>query len=104
MLALWDECDVLMTPALARTAIAAEGGFRKPAPIAFDVTGRFTPWTPAFNVTGQPGVTIPAGMGSDRLPLSVQLVGRLGGEETLYALAAQLEAARPWADRRPRIS
>jgi amidase len=104
MLALWDEVDVLMTPALSQTAIAAEGGFRKPAPIAFNVAGRFTPWTPAFNVTGQPGVTVPAGMGSDRLPLGVQLVGRLGGEATLYALAAQLEAARPWADRRPRIS
>jgi amidase len=104
MLALWNEFDVLMTPALARTAIAAEGGFRKPTPLAFDVAGRFTPWTPPFNVTGQPGVTIPAGMGSDRLPLSVQLVGRLGGEATLYALAAQLEAARPWAERRPRIS
>ncbi len=104
MLAMWDEFDVLMTPALTQTAIAAEGGFRKPTPIAFNVAGRFTPWTPTFNVTGQPGVTIPAGMGSDRLPLSVQFVGRLGAEETLYALAAQLEAARPWGDRRPRIS
>jgi amidase len=104
MLALWNEFDVLMTPALAKTAIAAEGGFRKPGPIAFDVAGRFTPLTPAFNVTGQPAIAVPAGMGSDRLPLSVQLVGGLGDEETLYAVAAQLEAARPWADRRPRFS
>ena len=49
-------------------------------------------------------MTVPAGLGSDGLPLSVQLVGRPNAEATLYALAAQLEAARPWADRRPAIS
>jgi len=104
MLKLWEEFDVLVTPALSRTAIAAEGEFRKPTPIAFNTAGNFTPWTPPFNVTGQPGVTVPAGLGSDGLPLSVQLVGRPNAEATLYALAAQLEAARPWADRRPAIS
>ena len=101
---LWDEFDVLLTPGLARTAIAAEGGWNKPALIAFDKASRFTPWTPIFNLTGQPAVTIPAGIGSDGLPLSVQLVGRRGGEETLYSLAAQIEAAQPWADKRPPLS
>jgi amidase len=104
MLKLWDNFEVLMTPGLARTAIAAEGGFRKPTPIAFNVAGSFTPWTPPFNVTGQPAVTIPAGIGSDGLPLSVQLVGRPNAEATLYALTGQIEKARPWADRRPPIS
>jgi len=104
ILGLWADHDVLLTPALAKTAIAAEGEFRKPTPIAFNTAGNFTPWTPPFNVTGQPGVTVPAGLGSDGLPLSVQLVGRPNAEATLYALAAQLEAARPWADRRPAIS
>jgi amidase len=101
ILRLWDEVDVLLTPGLARTAIAAEGGFGKPMPIAFDRAARFTPWTPVFNLTGQPGVAIPAGFGSDRMPLSVQLVGRPGEEATLYSLAAQVEAARPWAQERP---
>ncbi len=104
MLKLWDDFDVLVTPGLSRTAIAAEGGFRKPTPIAFNIAGNFTPWTPPFNVTGQPGVAVPAGLGSDGLPLSVQLVGRPNDEATLYALAAQLEAARPWDDWRPPIS
>jgi amidase len=104
MLSLWNQFDVLMTPVLSRTALGAEGGFRKSTPIAFNAAGSFVPWTPPFNVTGQPGLAIPAGIGSDRLPLSIQLVGRLGAEETLYALGAQLEAARPWADRRPPIS
>jgi amidase len=104
MLELWDQFDVLMTPALSRSAIAAEGAFRKPALIAFNVSGSFTPWTPPFNLTGQPGVAIPAGVGSDGLPLSVQFVGRPNAEATLYALAAQIEHARPWAERRPPIS
>jgi amidase len=101
IMALWDEVDVLLTPGLARTAIVAEGGFRKPAPVAFDRAARFTPWTPMFNLTGQPALAIPAGFGADRLPLSVQLVGRPGEEATLYSLAAQIEAARPWAQERP---
>jgi amidase len=104
ILRLWNEVDVLMTPGLATTAIAAEGGYGKAAPLAIDRAGRFTPFTPIFNLTGQPAVTIPAGMGTDGLPLSVQLVGRPGAEDTLYALAGQIETARPWAQRRPPIS
>ncbi len=101
---LWDEVDVLMTPGLATTAIGAEGGFGRPAPVAIDKAGRFTPFTAPFNVTGQPAVTLPAGMGTDALPLSVQFVGRLGAEDVLYSLAGQIEAAAPWADRRPPVS
>ena len=102
--ALWDEFDVLMTPALAKTAIAAEGGYGRPAPLAVDIAGRFTPFTPLFNLTGQPAVSVPAGLGSDGLPLAVQLVGRVGAEDTLYSLAGQIEAAAPWAQRRPTVS
>jgi amidase len=104
ILALWDEVDVLLTPALSRTALPADGGFGKPAPLAFNLGASFTPFTPVINLTGQPAIAVPAGVGSDGLPLSVQLVGRPGGEETLFALAAQIEAARPLADRRPPIS
>jgi amidase len=104
MLALWQEVDVLMTPGLAKTAIAAEGGYGKPAPLAIDIAGRFTPFTAVFNVTGQPAIALPAGIGSDGLPLSVQLVGRPGAEDLLYSLAGQLEQAAPWADRRPGIA
>lgn len=78
ILALWDEVDVLMTPGLTRTAIQAEGGFGRPFPLAFNLAAAFTPFTPLFNLTGQPAITIPAGVGSDGLPLSVQLVGRRG--------------------------
>jgi amidase len=102
--ALWDDVDVLVTPALAKTAIAAKGGYGRPAPLAIDIAGRFTPFTPIFNLTGQPAVSVPAGVGADGLPLAVQLVGRVGAEETLYSLAGQMEEAAPWAQRRPSIS
>jgi amidase len=104
ILALWDQCDVLLTPGLSCTAIVAEGALHKSTAIAFDRAARFTPWTPLFNLTGQPAIAVPAGFGADGLPCSVQLVGRHGAETTLYSLAAQLEQARPWADRRPPIS
>jgi amidase len=104
ILGLWDEIDVLVTPATAKTAIDAEGGYGHSAPVAINVAARFTPFTAVFNVTGQPAVTLPAGMGTDGLPLSVQLVGRLGAEDVLYSLAGQIESAVPWAGRRPALA
>jgi amidase len=101
--AMWEEFDVLVTPTLAKTAIAAEGGYGKSAAAAIDIAGRFAPFTPIFNITGQPAISIPAGVGTDGLPLAVQLVGRVGAEDTLYSLAGQIEAAAPWAQRRPTV-
>jgi amidase len=66
----------------------------------FTRSGIFTPFTPVFNATGQPGISIPLYQGEDGLPLGVQLVGQPAGEGALLALATQLEAAQPWAQRR----
>ncbi len=104
ILGLWREVDVLVTPALAKTALTAEGGFGRAVPRALGLAGRFTPWTPIFNLTGQPAIALPAGVGTDGLPLSIQLVGRPGEEHVLYALAAQLEQAGLWTDERPAAS
>jgi amidase len=101
---LFEQVDVLLTPGLASTAIAADGGYGKHALLALDKAARFMPWFPVWNLTGQPAITIPAGFGADGLPLSVQLVGRHGSEELLYSLAGQLEAQRPWAQARPRVA
>ena len=49
-----------------------------------------------WNVAGNPACSVPAGTGSDGLPLAIQLVGPTDGEERLFSLAAQLEQARPW--------
>jgi Asp-tRNA(Asn)/Glu-tRNA(Gln) amidotransferase A subunit family amidase len=63
----------------------------------------FSPFTVWFNLTGQPAMTLPLGR-SGELPVAVQLVGRYGDEATLFRLAAQLEQARPWVGRRPRLA
>ncbi len=99
ILRLWQHVDVLMTPGLARTALDAAGGYGRSAPAAFDLASRFTPWTPPFNLSGQPAIALPAGFGGDGLPLSVQLVGRPGDEGLLYSLAGQIEGAQPWTER-----
>ncbi|WP_311137572.1 amidase family protein [Streptomyces sp. I6] len=54
-----------------------------------------------WNVTGNPAASVPAGFTAGGLPLAVQLVGRRDDETTLLSLAAELEQARPWSDRRP---
>ncbi len=63
----------------------------------------FTPFTPIANVTGQPSMNIPFTWTADDLPIGVMLTGRLGEDATLFRLAAQLEAARPWTTRKPRV-
>jgi amidase len=103
---LWSDMDVLLTPALAQRPvhigeIDACGAdpwdeFRK--------SGHFTPFTAIFNVTGQPAISVPLFHGDDGLPLAVQLVGPPVGEALLISLAAQLEEARPWAERRPELA
>jgi amidase len=62
------------------------------------------PFTPAFNVTGQPAISLPLHWNGDGLPIGVQLVAAYGREDALIRVAAQCEAAQPWASRRPPIS
>ena len=106
IVALWNEFDVVMTPALAQRPVRIGDidacsddpweDFRR--------SGEFTPYTAVFNVTGQPAISLPLFHGDDGLPLGVQLAGRPADEATLLSVAAQLEAARPWADRRPELA
>ncbi len=63
----------------------------------------FVPFTAQFNVTGQPGISLPLYWSADGLPIGSQLVAAYGGEDVLLRVAAQLEQARPWADRRPPV-
>ena len=60
-------------------------------------------FTQLFNATGQPAISVPLHWNPDGLPIGVQFVARLGDEGGLYRVAAQLEAERPWFDRRPAI-
>jgi amidase len=70
---------------------------------AFTRSARFTPFTPPCNISGQPAISLPLYEREDGLPLAVQLIGQPAGEGALLALAAQLEAAHPWAERRPTL-
>jgi amidase len=95
--------DALLTPALAERPLQI-GTLDTAAPdpmSTFTRSGHFTPFTPIFNASGQPSISLPLYEGADGLPLAVQLVGAPAGEGRLLALAAQMEAARPWAERRP---
>jgi amidase len=98
--------DALLTPALAERPLAL-GTLdpNGPEPLAaFTRAGLYTPFTPVFNASGQPAISVPLFQGEDGLPLAVQLAGRPAQEATLLALAAQLETARPWATRRPELA
>jgi Asp-tRNA(Asn)/Glu-tRNA(Gln) amidotransferase A subunit family amidase len=55
-----------------------------------------------FNLTGQPGVSIPCGWTKDGLSLGLQLVGRRGADSLALRVAAAIEALTPWSDRRPK--
>ncbi|HEX8206664.1 MAG TPA: amidase [Solirubrobacteraceae bacterium] len=102
--AIFEDVDVLLGPGTATL----------PQPV-----GRYTgagvgrtwngisaavPFQAVWNHLGNPAMTIPSALGSAGVPLSVQLVARPDGEETLLAVAGQLERARPWADRRPPLA
>jgi amidase len=103
IVALWNDYDVVVTPALAQRPVRI-GEIDACSDDPWDDfrrSGQFTPYTAIFNVTGQPAISLPLLHGEDGLPLAVQLAGKPAGEAQLLSLAAQLEAARPWADRRP---
>jgi len=95
--------DAVLTPALAERPpkIGTMNGMLPDPKAVFRRSGEFTPYTAIANVTGQPAISLPLAHGEDGLPAGIQLVGRPAEEGALLALAAQIEAARPWADRRP---
>ncbi len=102
--------DVLLTPTLGEPP-APLGTFDSPPdePLAgLFRAADYVPFTPPFNVTGQPAISLPLHWDDadlpSALPIGVQFVGRFGDEETLLSLAGQLEQAAPWAQRRPPVS
>jgi amidase/6-aminohexanoate-cyclic-dimer hydrolase len=64
---------------------------------------RYMPGTSMFNMSGQPAMSVPLAWNEANLPLGMMFAARLGGEATLFRLAAQLEQARPWKDKKPPI-
>ena len=98
--------DVLLTPTLGEPP-APLGTFDSPPGeplVGLFRSAAYVPFTPPFNVTGQPAISLPLHWNGGGLPIGVQFVGRFGDEETLLSLAGQLEQAAPWAGRRPPVS
>jgi amidase len=100
-----DGFDLLLTPTIAEPPPPL-GTFDSPADNPLHGLFRaaeLVPFTPPFNVTGQPAISLPLHWNDDGLPIGVQLVAAFGREDVLLRVAAQLETARPWADRRPPV-
>jgi len=105
MVAGWYESgfDLLLTPTLGEPPTPL-GTFDDsgPDPLAPVERARLTvTFTALLNATGQPAISLPLGWSAEGLPLGVQLVAPYGREDVLISVAAQLEQASPWADRRP---
>lgn len=99
--AIFDSVDVLMMPVMGGTALPVRRWEGRSALRTVIGMSRFYPYCVPWNHLGNPAMSVPAGFSPDGLPLAIQLVGRPGDEATLLSLAAQIEAERPWADRRP---
>jgi len=122
----FEDYDVLMTPTLASPPLAI-GAMQPQGAEAFamKLLGRlnaggllqrlggvdasvdkifgFMPFTPLFNATGQPAMSVPLYWNDEGLPIGIHFVGRYADEATLFRLAGQLEQAKPWFDRTPPI-
>ena len=95
--------DLLVTPTLAQLPLAVGAIHNEPSsPMdPMRVAGDFVAFTTAYNVSGQPAISLPLHWTNDGIPVGIQLVAGYGREDLLIAIAAQLEEAMPWRDRRP---
>lgn len=105
MAAFHEKYDVLLTPGLG--TLPPKLGWLDMMMEDLDEYWRrvfhFSPFTVWFNTTGQPAMMIPVGRNADGFPIAVQAIARYGDEATLFRLAAQLEAERPWFEHKPAL-
>ncbi len=122
----FEEYDVLLTPTLARPpVVTGELQVQGAEALVMKLLGRlnagslvkavagidalaeqvfeFIPFTPVFNATGQPAMSVPLHWNHQGLPIGMHFVGRYADDATLFRLAGQLERAKPWFDRVPPI-
>ena len=99
--AIFDDVDVFMCPVAPSVPFETGRWDGRSWPRVLLGNTPLIAFTSPWNFTGQPAAAVPAGFADDGLPLAVQLISRPNQEQTLIALAAQLEAARPWAQQTP---
>jgi amidase len=100
-----EDFDLLVTPTIAAPPprIGELGPGRDDDVAATEKIFGLISFTPQFNVTGQPAVSLPLAWSSEGLPIGVQFVAATAREDLLIRVASQLERARPWSHRRPPI-
>jgi amidase len=102
--AIFDDFDVLVMPVMGGTAIPIRHWQGRGALYTVLGMSRFYPFCIPWNHLGNPAMSVPMGFAADGMPTAVQIIGRPDSESLLLSLAAQIEAARPWADKHPPIS
>jgi amidase len=97
--------DVLLTPTMAIVPpeLGTLSGDRPLADV-FSGWSAMSGFAIPFDASGQPAISLPLWWTAEDLPVGVQLVAHYGREDLLFRLAAQLEVARPWADRHPAVA
>ena len=101
----FERYDVLITPTVAQPPIPLGilDMCTSYTAAYIEALASFTPYTQLFNATGQPAMSVPLAQSRSGLPIGIHFAGRLGDEATLLRLAGQLEIARPWRDKLPRM-
>jgi amidase len=96
--------DVVLSPTLAKPPVPL-GVLSLSQEVANwgKAVWEFSPYTALYNMTGQPSMSVPLHWTPDGLPVGVMFSGRFGEDAMLFRLAAQLEQAQPWIDRKPRV-
>jgi len=105
IVSFWAETDVVLTPTLALPPVPIGWQDEVEGPIEkLRRNTQFTPFTALANLTGQPAMSVPLHWSAAGLPIGVQAIGPPAGDALLLSLASEIEAARPWSDRRPPIA
>jgi amidase len=105
VVALWNDYDVILTPTIPMTPRPVGWIFEEEDPwMQLVRAGMIVPFSVMANITGQPAVSVPLHWSESGLPIGSQLQGRPADEATLIRLSAQLEQARPWANRHPELA
>ncbi len=101
-----DGWDLLLTPTLNEPPAKIGEHLAQPGdPMAgMKRAAQFVAYTPPFNTSGQPAISLPLTWNDDGLPIGIHLVAAFGREDVLFRVAAQLESAHPWSDRHPPIA
>jgi len=104
-LAAFEDIDVFLCPVMGQPV--PEIGYVDPVNLepreVNKRQGRLYPFTPPFNFSGQPSLSLPLEMDSRGLPIGMMFTAKYADEATLFRLAAQLEKEAPWSGRKPQV-